>query len=37
MIFYALTSEMLKPKPERLGFQPLPRDPVDVNVSEKHI
>ena len=29
--------EMLKPEPERRGFQPLPRGPADVNVSEKHI
>ena len=29
--------EMLKPKPERLRFQPLPRGPADVNVSEKHV
>ena len=42
MIFYALTSagpsrEVLKPKPERPGFQHLPRGPADVNVSEKHV
>ena len=29
--------EMLKPEPERRGFQPLPRCPADVNVSEKHV
>ena len=29
--------EMLKPEPERQGFRPLPRGPVDVNVSEKHV
>ena len=29
--------EMLKPEPERQEFQPLPRGPVDVNVSEKHV
>ena len=43
MVFYALTSagsrerEMLKPEPERQGFQPLPRGPGDVYVSEKHV
>ena len=26
---------MLKREPERRGFQPLPRCPADVNVSEK--
>ena len=31
------TREMLNPEPERGGFQPLPRGPVDVNVSEKHV
>ena len=30
-------TEMLKPEPERRGFQPLPRGPADVNVSEKHV
>ena len=33
--------EMLKPEPFmfsfRLGFQPLPGDPADVNASEKHV
>ena len=29
--------EVLKPVPERQGFQHLPRGPVDVNVSEKHV
>ena len=29
--------EILKPEPKRRGFQPLPRGPVDVNVSEKHV
>ena len=29
--------EILNPEPERRGFQPLPRGPVDVNVSEKHV
>ena len=44
MVFYALTSagpprEMLKPEPEpeRRGFQPLMRDPADVNVSQKPV
>ena len=42
MVFYALASagpprEMLKPEPERRGFQPLLRGPADVNVSEKHV
>ena len=29
--------EVLKPEPERRGFQPHPRGPADVNVSEKHV
>ena len=29
--------EVLKPEPERRGFQHLPRGPADVNVSEKHV
>ena len=29
--------EMLKPEPERRGFQHLPWGPADVNVSEKHV
>ena len=29
--------EMLKPEPDRRGFQPLSRGPTDVNVSEKHV
>ena len=29
--------EMFKPEPERRGFQPLPRGPADVNVSEKPV
>ena len=29
--------EMLKPEPDRRGFQPLPRCPADVNVSENHV
>ena len=29
--------EMLRPEPERRGFQPLPRGLIDVNVSEKHV
>ena len=29
--------EVLKPKPERRGFQQLPTGPADVNVSEKHV
>ena len=29
--------EMLKPEPERRGFQPLPRGPADVNVSGNHV
>ena len=41
MFFYALTSagprEVLKHEPERRGFQPLPRCPADVNVSEKRV
>ena len=28
---------MLKREPERRGFQPLPRCPADVNVSEKRV
>ena len=28
--------EVLKPEPERRGFQHFPRGPTDVNVSEKH-
>ena len=41
MIFYAL--HLLGPeggvatRAERRGFQHLPRDPADVNVSEKHV
>ena len=34
---YRAPREMLKPEPERRGFQPLPRGLVDVNVSEKHV
>ena len=29
--------EVLKPEPERRGFQDLPRRPAYVNVSEKHV
>ena len=29
--------KMLKPEPERRGFQPLPRGSADVNVSEKRV
>ena len=29
--------EVLKPEPERLRFQYLPRGPADINISEKHI
>ena len=29
--------EVLKLEPERRGFQHRPRDPADVNVSEKHV
>ena len=29
--------EVLKPEPERRGFQHLPRGPADVNVSEKPV
>ena len=29
--------EVLKPEPERWGFQHLPRGTVDVNVSENHV
>ena len=29
--------EVLKPQPERRGFQHLPRGPADVNVSKKHV
>ena len=31
------TRGMLKPESERRGFQPLPRCPADVNVSEKRV
>ena len=27
----------MNPESERRGFQPLPRGPVDVNISEKHV
>ena len=29
--------DVLKPEPERRGFQHLPKGPADVNVSEKHV
>ena len=29
--------DMLKPEPERRGFQPLLRSPADFNVSENHV
>ena len=29
--------EVLKPVPERRGFQHLPKSPADVNVSENHV
>ena len=29
--------EVLKPEPERRGFQHLPTGPADVNASEKHV
>ena len=29
--------EVLKPEPEKGGFQHLPRGPADVNVSERHV
>ena len=29
--------EVLKPEPERRGFQYLLRGPADVNLSEKHV
>ena len=29
--------EMLKPEPERPGFQHAPKGPADLNVSEKRL
>ena len=43
MFFYAITSAGPrgrgggKSEPERRGFQPPPRCPADVNVSEKRV
>ena len=37
MIICWAPREVLKPEPERQGFQHLPRVPADVNASKKHV